>query len=340
MIPSLILWALDRSIRLIRSVALHGGAFQSFSSFKAASATVQLFSDPINGDVVRLDFWHPHQPWSIGQHFYLCFTDGNIWQSHPMTPLSLPESHGGSVLHSYVFRAKKGETRNVAEKLKEASKAREIKSTLSTGIILTGPYGEDLTKELKDQTNVLCVAGGSGITFVLPVLLHLLLNELECSRKIELVWVIRRRQDIKWISKELEVLKKFSQIKIRIFVTREPGLASSTSSSPTIEKDQSDLSSKESSSSSHSSSHSVSQVPNLLSIQHLNSSEHHPDLNSLTRTFIDDTDRGPTTIFASGPGGMIAHLRKLVASCNDGKQVWKGDQKFDVRLFTDNRLEG
>jgi ferric-chelate reductase len=65
----------------------------------------------------------------------------------------------------------------------------------------------------------------------------------------------------------------------------------------------------------------------------------HPDLPVLVNSFLEETVRGPTSVFASGPGGMISDLRDIVASCNSGSRVWRGLERFDVKLVCDDRLE-
>lgn len=65
----------------------------------------------------------------------------------------------------------------------------------------------------------------------------------------------------------------------------------------------------------------------------------HPDLSALVPAFVDGTSRGRTTVFASGPGGMITELRSIVAKLNSAKRVWRGEAKFDVELLCDDRLE-
>ncbi|KAL5610514.1 hypothetical protein FOBRF1_006631 [Fusarium oxysporum] len=169
---SLILWAIDRALRLIRSGFIH---YQFISDgtmgFKTIHSAIKYFPDAENGDVLRLDFEHSQGPWEIGQHFYLCFTKCSIWQSHPFTPLSLPVLRDGGAKHSYILRAKAGETKKLAE-LARRELAEDFAAT--TPLILSGPYGESTARDLTPEVNLLCVAGGTGITYVLPALLSLI----------------------------------------------------------------------------------------------------------------------------------------------------------------------
>ncbi|KAL9931286.1 hypothetical protein V8E36_009796 [Tilletia maclaganii] len=165
LIPSLALWFIDRAVRLTRTAILHyqpsctladpSSTFLTKFGFRAAYARLTLFPDIKNGDVVRLDFRHPARPWKIGQHFFLCFMEGSIWQSHPLTPLSLPQQDPAGSLHSYIFRAKQGETKRIAllasKKLQGVSAisaqgpatlpASNYDAPPSTKVILNGPYG-------------------------------------------------------------------------------------------------------------------------------------------------------------------------------------------------------
>ncbi|KAG9643933.1 hypothetical protein KCU64_g11553, partial [Aureobasidium melanogenum] len=364
LIPALIVWFLDRGARLVRTAILHytvlpGGEV----AFGPAKASTTLFSDP-NGDVVRLDFVHPHDAWGVGQHFYLCFPESSIWQSHPFTPLSLPihDDVNCGVQHSYIFRAKSGETKKVAQlaakKLQETSGVSPL-----TSVILTGPYGEEITTHLTQDVNILCIAGGTGITYVLPVILGLAHQPRSVKRKITLVWAIRQKADVAWVQPELDRVRQLTKsidLTIRIFVTREAEGQSNTSEkvkytedfksvSEPIVRSASDQTPDSSSAASTSAAYPCCGPPSgSFAIQKtaMPASDsrdqpihRHPDLSVLVNNFIDETVCGRTTVYASGPGRMISELRSVVAKANDGSKVWKADERYDVDLVCDDRLE-
>ncbi|KAK7740833.1 hypothetical protein SLS62_010977 [Diatrype stigma] len=341
MLPSLLLWFLDRLARLIRTALIHHQYLpEERMGFKAATGRLTQFPDPEHGDVIRLDFEHRQEPWKVGQHYYLCFTEGSIWQSHPFTPLNLPEVRNGAVAHSYIFRAKGGETKKIAElAVKKLSESKDA----TTPVILQGAYGESISEDLTADTNVLCVAGGTGLTYVLPVLLDLAQKPASKDRKIELLWAVRRKDDIRWVEKELNVIRraaKTHQIAIHIFVTREQ--ASTTTlvrDEKAIEK-EADVQEAATTSSSNSSLKGTQSI-STLDVQKIGGEDYHrhPDLKELVNTFVENTVRGPSVVYASGPGGMISDLRSIVASCNSGSKVWRGNERFDVRLTCDDRLE-
>jgi ferric-chelate reductase len=324
MIPGLCIWLVDRGARLIRSFLIHYSYLPDGSmGFQAANAEMSLFRDEENGDVVRLDYTHAHNAWSPGQHFYLCFTQSSIWQSHPFTPLSLPVEKDGVVQHSYIFRAKKGETAKIA---KMAAAPTDRGAPLTTPVVMQGPYGEDHTLSLSPDVNVLCVAGGTGITYVLPSLLWLVNQPPNPDRRIALVWSVRRRQDVEWVRKELDILTlaKKHNISITVHVTRELG---SEPISP--------IAAEKSVGVAASSASSSSGVDSVMDVAR----REHPDLSAVVPTFVGDNVRGRTLVLASGPGGMISDLRRFVSAANSGARVWKGDELANVQLVCDNRLE-
>lgn len=332
LVPGLVLWGLDRLARLARTGLLHYGYLRETGKwgFSAAHAEARFWRDEKHGDVVRLDFDHVQAPWKIGQHFYLCFAEGSIWQSHPFTPLSLPiAGPSGTVRHSYILRAKKGETKKIADVVAKKIAASEAIPT--TPVILQGPYGENMVDGLAQDVNVLCVAGGTGITYVLPVLLRLVRGRPNPNRKVELVWAIKRRQDVEWVEPEMEELRRLGAahgLQVRIFVTDEPLSLGSKEARAGDEKGAAE------SSGDDVEGESLEGAPSTGS-----ELAHRPDVRVVVNEFVGNVVQGPTRVFGSGPPAMIGDLRAAVAGRNSGGKVWKGDERFDVRLVCDDRLE-
>jgi len=197
--------------------------------------------------------------------------------------------------------------------------------------------------------NVLCVAGGTGITFVLTVqqsLVHA--PKGATTRMTELIWAIRKRSDLQWIQAELGDLisaAKPSKFRIRIFVTREDEVSHRDGAvSEPVEDEKADFvkveetgsgaapASKLGSSSSSSSDGIEKGTPLAVSSfsvhqASLNTSVRRPDLSTLVNDFVSSTVSGPTIVYASGPGGMVSDLRRILASCNSGGKVWKGEER-------------
>ena len=234
---------------------------------------------------MRLDFKFPLD-WKIGQHFYLCFTQGSIWQSHPFTPLNHPVERNGVVQHSYIFRAKKGETKKIAQLAKNANPDE----LCATPVVMQGPYGEDHTLHLCPDINVLCVAGGTGITYVLPVLLWLASQVPNPDRRITLIWAVRRRRDIEWVRRELDIIShaKKHGIDIKLYVTREDSTdACSDCISHGPDKQVGDSS-------------SASSANGACEINVEAQAEEHPQLLSLVPSVLQNNIRGRSIVYASG----------------------------------------
>ncbi|KAL4966631.1 ferric reductase family protein [Aspergillus stella-maris] len=363
MIASLIVWFFDRGVRLLRTFALHH--FNTPNTTHAMgmhvpNAKMTIFQRAHDGDIVRLDFEHNHDEWKIGQHFFLCFPGLSLWQSHPMTPCSVPGQNPKGQMHSYIIRARKGITKQLAELAAAPSSATDGQP--STSVILSGPYGQSIVDEAfyaQDDINVFCVAGGTGVTFVLPVLLTLA-SQPRRRGLLEFVWVIRRKDDLNWIEPELGILRKAasssSNFRIRIFVTRgvddKPTTTTTTESTPNIDpmpesKDLTVTGTQTPSSLSAPDSESDSELKESTFSIHTPSSSaslssgntEHPDLSTQLSQFINRTVSGPTRVVASGPLSMVRDLRSAVAQCNEPGKVWRGEERFDVALIHDDRLE-
>ncbi|KAH6630757.1 ferric reductase like transmembrane component-domain-containing protein [Chaetomium sp. MPI-SDFR-AT-0129] len=345
LLPGVILWGLDRAVRLVRTGLLHCGWWSEEGSarrwgFRTAEGRCsRVWEDAEFGDVVRIDLEHPQKPWAVGQHYYLCFPESSIWQSHPFTPVSLPvstaDTAGGKVKHTYIFRAKGGETKKIAGLL-----ARNLTvaptQTATTPIILQGPYGQGTLTGLTPNTNILCVAGGTGITYVLPVLTRLVRGPVVTDRKVELIWAVKRKQDLQWVEPELDELRRLGAahgLRVRIFVTANVlplPAAEAESESKEIKITTGDEGRAE----SEDDIESPPEAPPAY-----DSSENRPDVAAVVDEFVAGVVQGPTRVFGSGPPGMVVDLRAGVARCNSGRKVWKGEERFNVSLECDDRME-
>ncbi|KAL4863448.1 hypothetical protein BDV12DRAFT_177454 [Aspergillus spectabilis] len=357
MIASLLVWVFDRGVRFVRTFSLHHfNTPNTNSSFgiHVPQARMSLYQRSHDGDVVRLDFQHNHDEWKIGQHFFLTFPGLSIWQSHPMTPCNVPGQNPKGQNHTYIIRARKGMTKRLAQ-LAQTAEAEKI--TPTTSVVLSGPYGQSILSDdfyLDDEINLFFVAGGTGVTFVLPALLALTQQSPSRRGLVEFVWAIRRKDDLKWIEPELAQLRKAaatsSNFRIRIFVTRgaddapppAPHTFEPTSKETTIINDHNRPSSLSSSSSTPSSgmkeeTFSIHEPSSSASLSSGHSE--HPDLATQLSEFVSKTVSGPTRVIASGPLSMIRDLRNSVADLNSPAKVWKGEERYNVELVHDDRLE-
>ncbi|KAJ6442306.1 hypothetical protein O9K51_05862 [Purpureocillium lavendulum] len=348
LVPAFIIWGIDRGARLFRTALLHyHPAAVTGAGFRPLHAEVTRFPDTEHGDVVRLDFDNEQDCWAVGQHYYLCFTEGSIWQSHPFTPLNAPTLQKGLVRHSYILRAKSGETKKVADLVARKSQLAGDAAVATTPVILTGPYGENLLEKVDMNTNIVCVAGGTGITYVLPVLLQLARERPVPDRKIELIWAMRHSSNVDWVRGEMDTLRRAQKalnLTIRLFATRDVGSGGGGDNetdekcggggSKNTDVTEVDSSASEDACPCEDPKVSVDKIGDGAS-----DDSRHPALTQLLGDFVADTVAGRTVVFASGPGGMITDLRTIVAGLNDPTKVWRRQERFDVNLVCDDRLE-
>lgn len=176
---------------------------------------------------------------------------------------------------------------------------------------------------VNDNTNILCVAGGTGITFVLPVLMQLA-QRVDGEGILELVWAIRRKEDEEWIAPELEYLRRSPRVRVTVYTTRSPP-------STPMPVDTPGPSEKNLTLSETSSAEKGTSMPKL-------DSSSRPDLHQITRDFVAKAAGGQVKVYVSGPSGMITAEREVVADLNDPAGVWRGERK-GVELIYDDRLE-
>ncbi|SJX60428.1 related to Ferric reductase transmembrane component 1 precursor [Sporisorium reilianum f. sp. reilianum] len=141
------------------------------SRFTGVSATVTL----VDADerLLKLEVAAPVS-WQPGQHFFLRFPGINRsapYQSHPFTVANLPspDSHTDSHL-VFFFKARDGLTHTIWQQLIRQPAVKGKVSTVLT-VALDGPYGSPFHTAAYHAD--LLVAGGVGMTSVLPALMSL-----------------------------------------------------------------------------------------------------------------------------------------------------------------------
>lgn len=174
---SFIIWGLDRLIRVVRLVAFN----HSYFGFKKGTGTIDASVELLSPHFVRLRLPKPpHFHWSPGQAAYLIMPGVSTipFEAHPFTIASVDTmgngTRGKSVQKTgkgalaelywkelvFLINVHSGFTRKLRDVAEKGGKAR---------VFVDGPYGKppDLTGY---DTSVL-IAGGSGVSFTLPLLL-------------------------------------------------------------------------------------------------------------------------------------------------------------------------
>ncbi|KAI0675049.1 ferric reductase NAD binding domain-containing protein [Trametes maxima] len=173
--------------------------------------------------------------WRPGQHFFIRFLDLGIHaaSSHPFTVATLPaggaEAKDGRREIEVYARVHGGITRRLAA-LCDSGRLR------SSRVLLDGPYG-GVEGDLKAYDRVLLLAGGSGVTFVVPLLLDIVRGFAEgkaVCQKIHLVWAVRTSDALTWfedvLSSAIKAAPQGLSVSISYYVTDLETVEDDTSS--------------------------------------------------------------------------------------------------------------
>ena len=179
-LASLFIWALDRLIRLVHFIAFNHSYFGFRKGSDAMDASVELLSP----NFVRLRLRRPpHFCWSPGQTAYLIMPGVSTFpfEAHPFTIASLDtagdetrgkttpriedkeasaeiEPHWKELV--FFINVHRGFTRRLRDVADKYGKAK---------VFLDGPYGN--SPDLTGYDTSILIAGGSGVSFTLPLLL-------------------------------------------------------------------------------------------------------------------------------------------------------------------------
>lgn len=216
--------------------------------------------------------------------------------------------------------------------------------TATTPVILSGPYGRGF--DGVGSQNLLAVAGGSGVTFALPLVMEA--SARKGSHAVELVWAVRYTRDLEWLGGELGALKKglavqeLARLRVRVFVTREDGSSSDADySEGEKEKDFGGVSDSDSDSASSSTEASgiadlVSELPGF-SVTYMAGRQ--PCVEEIVADFAERAAiiGGSSLVVGSGPEGLGADLRAAVAKRKQPGKVWAGDAEGEWGMYWDSR---
>jgi ferric-chelate reductase len=168
--------------------------------------------------------------WTPGSFVLLSLPRFGIAQSHPATIASIPSSHEGKLV--FLLRAHHGFTSRIHANASVVSLhdgAVEPPTSKTTHLALVdGPYGGKHL-DFASFSTVLLIAGSTGATFTLPILLDLAFRAQKQKlpvREVTFIWAIKTSPCTTWISSELqqaadELYKAGIELNVRIFVTAD-----------------------------------------------------------------------------------------------------------------------
>lgn len=312
------LYLLDRIVRTGRYV---------LNNVPAARATFENLDDQATKVVItncRLKSWTP------GSHVLLAIPRLCLAQSHPATILSTPTSHEGDLV--FILRAHKGFTRTMLEAAKEDSTT----ATRRHLALIDGAYGGCQSPFTCFDT-ILLVAGGTGVTFTLSVLLGV--AEQALSRKLPLrtisfVWVVKKRRYVSWITRELQLaLEKLHttgiEVQVSVFVTDDDLSVDNTAQVTSAA--QAGVSEKGKATDKSTSSIAEVTADSIISAQMYAG---RPSFDAVFWKALS-LAQGETGIGVCGPASLSADVRRTVVKISDERAVHKGTDAQGIYLHVE-----
>ncbi|KAM0425995.1 hypothetical protein ACHAPT_008624 [Fusarium lateritium] len=177
---------------------------------------------------------HGKWMWERGQHVFLKFIQLRPLDSHPFTIACLPDDRNPeSTRMVFYIRPQRGLTAKIAS------------STKTLSATVNGPYGTILRPQPETgYDNVILVAGDGGFAGMLPHLQRLsrsISSSQSSVKKVEFIWVMRRKEPLTWCNAELKACKSLApgSINLDIWITgdSEKGNATPDSCGKDIEID-------------------------------------------------------------------------------------------------------
>ncbi|KAL0062973.1 hypothetical protein AAF712_010104 [Marasmius tenuissimus] len=152
---------------------------------------------------------NPLEVWRPGQHYFFHFLTVQPFQSHPFTIASIPSLEGDEPQELVVLiRQANGLTKKLAKYLAKHD-------AKSIPVLPDGPFG-GLGHDISIYDHVLLVAGGTGVTFVVPVLQDLI------RKSIHVLWSVRDEESLSWMIKDIEAAAAkalYASVTIQLHVT-------------------------------------------------------------------------------------------------------------------------
>jgi ferric-chelate reductase len=220
------LYLVDRIIRTVRWGA---------NNFRPGRATLLAVD---KAGVTKIRVRNPQiRKWTPGAFVLLSIPRFGFAQSHPATIASIPTSHGGDLIfilksHGGFTKRILGSCSNLSVSPESSKKADSSQSAQAAPkayrAFIDGPYGASHASFAAFDT-VILIAGATGITFILPLLLDIAHRAAELKqklpvRRVEVVWMVKSSSCKGWVAEELQsAFEKLQAVGIemgvRLYVT-------------------------------------------------------------------------------------------------------------------------
>ncbi len=146
----------------------------------------------VSNDAIRITLPNRHINWSAGQHVFLTLPgiSNLLFESHPFTIASIREPTPRGYKNQplvFIIRAANGLTRHLC------NYAASYPGKPVT-VLVDGPYGRP--PSVNSFSTVVLLAGGSGVSFTLPLLLDIISAARRNDspvRRVLFIWSVKRR---------------------------------------------------------------------------------------------------------------------------------------------------
>ncbi|KAF8998384.1 ferric reductase NAD binding domain-containing protein [Cyathus striatus] len=213
--PALVVWGIDRLLRLIRIIAYNLGYFlPTERGTQSLDAQVDVLSPHfLRVTLSRPSYFH----WRPGQSAYLTLptVSSSPFEAHPFTISTIDDGSSSEKNLVFFVRVRNGFTRRLLA-------AAETDKTFK--VFLDGPYSSPPL--LLGYSTVVLLAGGSGVAFTLPLFLDVIRKARDNNpvcQKVVFIWAIREAGHVQWISDLLTAAlsnpPEGLSIEVKIFVT-------------------------------------------------------------------------------------------------------------------------
>ncbi|EGX96137.1 ferric-chelate reductase [Cordyceps militaris CM01] len=239
------IWASDYFFRIVRIIWLNFNAFigkdrHAIASYSEDTGMIRL--------QVHASGTHSHQ--SPGTYYHLHFGGWRIWENHPFSlagssaeevreaaPVETADAEkknvvvrtqpqgkellGGQSYKTFLIRPRNGFTRRLRDSIIKQDQA----GLSRLRVVLEGPYGTGAN--MSSFNEMLFIAGGSGITAILPYIRRLFedaAQDAPCPPRVRLVWAVRRAgfaRDV--LANDLRLVEAAASLQVDIYVTSGSG---------------------------------------------------------------------------------------------------------------------
>ncbi|KAI0650622.1 ferric reductase NAD binding domain-containing protein [Trametes meyenii] len=304
--PALVVWAFDRVLRGARLLWNNRG--RSGPRHAYATAAVEL----VSADTIRLTLTRKFR-WRPGQHAYVVLpTVSDLpTEAHPFTIASIPGALDGSAGDAekevvFLVRGRNGFTRKLREHAERNGESR-------VPAFVDGPYG--CPPDLSKYDTCILVAGGSGVSYTLPLLLDLVHRARAGTsgvRRVIFVWAVRESEHLQWISKLLTEALVAAQstsliIEPIVYVTGPSRVI------PEPELSHTAYASSDGTTTPPSSSSVGGYEKDLPMYSSLKITYGRPSIRRLLQDGIDSSI-GPVSVDVSGPSSLSASVTRVLSS--------------------------